>query len=134
MVEGVAIGELDGTPVVVTGSMDGAVRLWDLSAGQQLGEPLITHRPERSGDPAPVYAVGLATIGGRPAVVSAEQDSTLTVWDVRTGRSFGLTAEMHHGEALAVGIVRGRPIAAVGGLRSVRLWDLSARRLWGGSR
>jgi WD40 repeat protein len=131
-VASVAIGELDGTPVVVTGGMDGAVHLWDLNAGQQLGEPLITHRPERSGGPAAVYAVGLATIGGRPAVVSAAgRDSTLTVWDVRTGRSFGLTAEMHHGEALAFGIVRGRPIAAVGGVRSVRLWDLSARRPWG---
>ena len=130
LVEGVAIGELDGTPIVVTGSTDGAVRLWDLSADQQLGEPLISHRPERPGRPAPVHAVGLATINGRPAVVSAERDA-LTVWDVRTGRSFGLPAETDHRAALAVGIVRGRPIAANGGPHSFQLWDLSARRPWG---
>ena len=32
-VRAVAVGELDGRPVVVSGSSDGTVRVWDLATG-----------------------------------------------------------------------------------------------------
>jgi WD40 repeat protein len=39
----------DGRPVVVIGSSDGAVRVWDLTSGPPLGEPLTGHRPGGGG-------------------------------------------------------------------------------------
>ncbi|WP_155334629.1 hypothetical protein [Acrocarpospora corrugata] len=40
-----SVGRLDGKTVAVTGGHDGTVRVWDLAAGRQLGEP--PHRPYR---------------------------------------------------------------------------------------
>lgn len=130
MVNDVAIGDVDGTPVIVTGSADGVVRVWALDRGEQIAQSPTTV-PTGSGRRPQVYAVRLTTIDDRAAVVVGDDDGGLTVWDVGTGASFRLAAERDHGQALAVGAVGGRPIAAVGGLKSVRLWDLSTRRPWG---
>lgn len=34
---------LDGRPIAVTGSYDGTVRVWDLTTGVPVGDPLIGH-------------------------------------------------------------------------------------------
>ncbi|MFE2935890.1 hypothetical protein [Streptomyces sp. NPDC059278] len=39
----VATGVVDGRPIAVTGSNDRTVRVWDLTTGQQVGEPLTSH-------------------------------------------------------------------------------------------
>ena len=39
----VALGEVDGEPVVVSGSGDHTVRLWDARSGQPRGQPLKGH-------------------------------------------------------------------------------------------
>jgi WD40 repeat protein len=41
-VTAVAIGELEGRPVVVSGGGDGTLRVWDLERGT-IGEPLTGH-------------------------------------------------------------------------------------------
>ena len=39
----VAVGEVDGTPVAVSGGLDGTVRVWDLRTGTARGAPLRGH-------------------------------------------------------------------------------------------
>ena len=59
----VAVGELDGRPVAVTGGDDGTVRVWDLATGAQRGEPLTGHDGS-------VRAVAVGELDGRPVVVT----------------------------------------------------------------
>ena len=48
-VESVAVGELDGPPVVVSGSSDQTVRVRDLATGEPVGDPFAGHAgPVRS--------------------------------------------------------------------------------------
>ncbi|MBV8348993.1 MAG: hypothetical protein JOZ49_16135, partial [Mycolicibacterium sp.] len=42
-VEAVAVGELEGRPVVVSGGWDQTVRVWDLATGDPVGDPLRGH-------------------------------------------------------------------------------------------
>jgi eukaryotic-like serine/threonine-protein kinase len=41
-VTAVAVGELDGRPIVVSGG-DATVRVWDLHTGSSIGEPMAGH-------------------------------------------------------------------------------------------
>ena len=38
-----AVGELHGRPVVVSGSSDSTVRVWDLGTGHRVGDPFTGH-------------------------------------------------------------------------------------------
>ena len=42
-VNAVAVGELDGRPVVVSGGTDRTVRVWDLASGTPAGDPFTGH-------------------------------------------------------------------------------------------
>ncbi|MGI8815141.1 MAG: WD40 repeat domain-containing protein [Pseudonocardia sp.] len=70
--------EVDGTPVAVTGGYDQTVRVWDLRAGAQIGEPLTGHT-------ATVWAVACTEVDGTPVAVTAGDDQTVRVWDLRAG-------------------------------------------------
>ena len=42
-VRAVAAAELDGRPVVISGSSDDTVRVWDLATGAPVGDPFTGH-------------------------------------------------------------------------------------------
>ena len=70
-----AVGELDGRPVVVTGGDDATVRVWDLATGDPVGDPLTGHT-------GAVLAVAVGELDGRPIVVTGSGDETVRVWDL----------------------------------------------------
>ncbi len=73
----------DGSVVAVTGSDDGAVRVWDLTRGQQLGQPLTGHTDS-------VSAVACATLpDGSVVAVTASDDRTVRVWDLTRDEQVG---------------------------------------------
>ena len=76
-VEAVAVGELDGTPIAVTGDRDGTVRVWDLRAGKARGEPLRGHGRW-------IDAVAVREVDGTPIAVTGGRYG-LRVWDLRAG-------------------------------------------------
>ncbi|MEV7356930.1 hypothetical protein AB0O19_18205, partial [Kitasatospora sp. NPDC091276] len=77
-----ATAVVDGRPLAVTGGDDGTVRTWDLTTGDQVGEPLTGH----TGD---VNTVATAVVDGRPLAVTGGDDGTVRTWDLTTGDQVG---------------------------------------------
>jgi len=86
---------LDGRIVILTGSPadrgdnreSGAVQLWDLATGTQIGPPL-THTttiPNDTGkfhpDLPSVHSVTTAEVDGRPVIVAGDSEGTIRIWD-----------------------------------------------------
>jgi WD40 repeat protein len=69
-------------PVVVSGSDDATVRVWDLEARGLLYEPLEAHKGK-------VNAVAVGDLRGRPIAVSGGNDRTVRVWDLAVGGPLG---------------------------------------------
>jgi WD40 repeat protein len=67
----------DGTPIAVTGSDDKTVRVWDLSSGQPLGDPLTEHT-----DAVRHVACTRLPDGTPIALTVAANSSTIYVWSL----------------------------------------------------
>jgi serine/threonine protein kinase len=128
----VATAQLDGRPVVISGSADLTVRVWDLASGAPIGAAFTGHTQ-------PVYAVATAQLDGRPVVISGSADNTVRVWDLASGAPIGAAFTGHTGPVYAVATVQldGRPVAVSGSAdQMVRVWDLATGApvwapLWG---
>ena len=96
-VHAVATGVLpDGRLVAVTGSADGTVRVWDLTTGTQIGNPLTGHTHR-------VQAVATGVLpDGRLVAVTDSDDGTVRVWDLATGRQRLVVPTMDRVEDLAI--------------------------------
>ncbi|WP_449062977.1 protein kinase domain-containing protein [Planomonospora algeriensis] len=118
-VNGVAVTELDGRRVVVSGSGDQTVRIWDLATGEQIGQPIT--------DPAgPIFAIAVTKLEGRPVVVTGGFGAAMRVWDLTTGKQLGRPLEVAEVSSLAVTDLNGRPVVLSGSAdEAVRVWDLT---------
>ncbi|KAL0947042.1 hypothetical protein HGRIS_013187 [Hohenbuehelia grisea] len=76
----------DGTKIV-SGSYDGAVRVWDVERGEQVCTLLEDH--EHGG----VMSVAFSLDGTK--LMSGFENDTIRVWDVETGEQVGVTLEGH---------------------------------------
>jgi eukaryotic-like serine/threonine-protein kinase len=102
---------VDGRTVLVSGSEDSTVRLWDAGTGAPVGEPLTYHTDA-------VGALVGGELAGQPVVVSGSDDGRVRVRDAATGAriSGGLvTSTLGFFRALALGDLDGRPVIACGG-------------------
>ena len=127
-VTSVALGKVDGEPVVVSGSHDHTVRLWHARTGQPRGGPLTGHTSW-------VMAVALGEVDGEPVIVSGSADHTVRLWDARTGQPRGapLTGHTEGVRAVALGEVDGEPVIVSGSAdHTVRLWDARTGQPRGG--
>jgi WD40 repeat protein len=117
--QSVACSRLDGRLIAVTGGFD--VRVWDLLAQVELGEPL----PE-SRDTDWIKSVACATVAGRAVAVGAHEAGPVLVWDLVRRERVGPALP---GRAPArVGVLDGVPVvvAAIGERHDGRLqaWRL----------
>jgi WD40 repeat protein len=125
-VRAVAVAEVGGRRVVVSGSEDGTVRTWELESLWPQGE-----RPP--GHEQAVNAVAVAEVGGRRVVVSGSEDGTVRTWELESGRRIG---EAYRDEeawpgainAVAAAMLDDQPVAiAAGDDGMVQVWQLSGR-------
>ncbi|MFF4988141.1 serine/threonine-protein kinase [Streptosporangium saharense] len=119
----VAAGQVDGRPVVVSGSADDTARVWDPVTRQPVGEPLRGHTED-------VCAVAVAQVDGRPMAVTGSADDTIRVWDLVTRQPVGEPLRGHTEDVYAVAVaqVNGRSVVVSGGGDdTVRVWDLTTR-------
>ena len=120
-VDAVATTQLDGRPVVISGSVDKTVRVWDLATGQPVGAPFTGHTDW-------VREVATTQLNGRPVVISSSTDNTVRVWDLATGKPVGapFTVNTDWVTAVATKQLDGRPVVIFGsGDKTVRVWDLA---------
>ncbi|MEU6065876.1 MULTISPECIES: caspase family protein [Streptomyces] len=123
-VDAVGCAELNGRPIAVSGGWDNTVRIWDLTTGRAVGEPLTGHNGK-------VRALGCTELEGRPVAVTASDDRTVRIWDLAAGRPVGepLTGHRDSVKHLSCAELEGRPIAVTGSDDgTVRVWDLTSGR------
>ncbi|WP_329086387.1 WD40 repeat domain-containing protein [Streptosporangium sp. NBC_01469] len=73
-VDAVAVGQVNGRSVAVTGSEDKNMRVWDLATHKPLGEPM--------GYANSVYAVAVGEVDGRPVAVTGDGDGAVWMRDL----------------------------------------------------
>jgi WD40 repeat protein len=116
---GIAVGNLDGTPIVVSSDL----RVWDLRTRRLIREI------EAPGDTL-ANAVGVGTVDGAPVIVSTVQGADLDyeaiqMWNLRTGAPVGSLIEIDYvPDSLAVGAVKGAPVVMVGQSTDAGVWRL----------
>ena len=123
-VNALATTQLDGRAVVVSGSADRTVRVWDIASSRPIGRPLTGHT-------GGVLAVAVARLDDRPVAVSGGADATVRLWDLASGEPVGRPLAGHGGRVRAVTVTQldGRAVVVSGGEDdTVRVWDLAAGR------
>jgi hypothetical protein len=116
-VTAVALGEIGGRAVALTGSEDWIARIWDAATGTAL-TMLIGHTKV-------VTAVALGKAGGRAIALTGSWDQTARIWDAATGTQLAtLTGHTRDVTAVAVGKIGGRAVALTGSRdQTARIWD-----------
>ncbi|MEU9629515.1 MULTISPECIES: AAA family ATPase [Streptomyces] len=111
---------LNGREVLVTGRMEGSVRLRDLATG----EPTERYTAGRTG-----VWTDYCVIDGHLVLAAASVDAPLRVKDVATGRTLGETANSHLFRALTIGWLKDRHVVVTGTeAGTVHLWELPGCR------
>ena len=119
-VNAVAVGELHGRPVIISGGHDGTVRVRDLETGNPVLGPLTSHD-------GPVEAVTVGERHGRQVIISGGRDGTVRVRDLETGNPVLGPLTSHDGpvRAVAVGERHGRQVIISGSDDGTTwVWDL----------
>jgi WD40 repeat protein len=99
------VGQRQGRAVIVSGSGDQTVRVWDLEKLKPVGAPLEGHSGE-------VKSVAVGQRQGRAVIVSGSYDQTVRVWDLETLEPVGARLEGHSLSvtSVAVGQRQGRAV------------------------
>jgi WD40 repeat protein len=114
-----AVLELDGTKVAISGGTDGRLRVWDLRLGVQIRSML-------HAEDSKVHCLAVAADEDRILAVSGGSDGNLRRWDLRTGEPVGEPIAGHDHSVLSVcaGTVDGRATIFSGGTDAmIRRWD-----------
>ncbi|MFF4734195.1 AAA family ATPase [Streptomyces mirabilis] len=120
-VRSVACTTVSEQSVVVTASDDRVLRMWDLTTGTPVGEPLTGHT-------GAVTAIACTSLHGHPVAVTASDDRVLRMWDLTTGTPVGNQLGRRAGPTTAVActVLDGRPVAVIAGdVDTLRIWDIA---------
>ncbi|QRW04449.1 WD repeat-containing protein [Ceratobasidium sp. AG-Ba] len=103
---------------VVSGSIDGAVQIWDSRSGRQVGQPLTGHTGY-------VWSVGYSPDG--KYIVSGSEDRTIRMWDAASGQPVGQPLTGHTDSVWSVGYSPdGKHIVSGSEDSTIRMWDAAS--------
>jgi WD40 repeat protein len=136
-VDSVAIGELKGRAITVSGDgdpkepfgqFDNTVRVWDLAAGRQIAA--------LTGHLGGVTSVAVGRLNGKSIAVSGGLDGTVRLWDLAARKQIGNPFAVHTDQltitervySVAIGLMNGKIIAVAAGSATMRVWDLATRK------
>jgi hypothetical protein len=126
-----ALADLHGRLVAVSGWGDWMVRVHDVVSRTPLGAPLHGHTPGSF-----VTTVTVADVDGRPVIVSADTVGEIRIWDLESLKPLGEPLIGHTPGLpvfdLASASVEGRPVLASGSRDgSIVMWDIHKRHpIW----
>ncbi|HEX2313994.1 MAG TPA: hypothetical protein VHJ17_09685 [Thermomonospora sp.] len=133
-VDALAVTDVDGRRVVLSGGHDCALRMWDLRTGEPIGAPAVGHR-RVSDYGLGIGAVAVGALDGAPVAVTGGGDGTVRVWSLADGCTPEGLLTSEAGEScvtsVALGDLDGLPIAVTCGDDAVRVWDLRNGRQLG---
>jgi WD40 repeat protein len=113
-----AVGDLafeHGANVLAAAYADGTIRIWNVTAGAQIGTPLRGHV-------GPVFSIAFAP--DDKLLVSGGVDGTARLWSVRTHRKLGRPLRVGLGAVFAVAFNPSGTVVAAGGVsRAIRFWN-----------
>lgn len=118
----VAVGQIGGIGVVVSGHQDGVLRIWDLALTAI--DSLATHDSRMT-------AIAIGKIGGEDVIVTGCADGGVRVWDPAAKQPHGERLADHPRPVIAVAAGRagGRDVIVSGSTdRKVRIWDVATGR------
>nr|WP_042178049.1 hypothetical protein [Kibdelosporangium sp. MJ126-NF4]CEL12943.1 Probable serine/threonine-protein kinase pkwA [Kibdelosporangium sp. MJ126-NF4]CTQ98628.1 Probable serine/threonine-protein kinase pkwA (EC 2.7.11.1) [Kibdelosporangium sp. MJ126-NF4] len=120
----VAVGQVDGRTVIVTGGIDGTVLVWDLATHEQIGESFKAHADA-------VRSMTFGTLDGKPVIVTggAKADPTVRLWDLTARQAIGQALSAHTDDvvSVALGEAGGKPVVVSSSADfSVRVWDVNS--------
>ena len=110
---------VEGQLVVVSGSWDETVRLWEVHPGREpIGELDLLSKE--------IKAAAIGTLDTGPVIVSGSKDGTIHLWDATIGEPLDTRFGKHTFEitSVAFGNVDGRAVVISGSRDgSISLWD-----------
>ena len=124
VVVSVALGRIGDRDVIVSGSTDETVRIWDADDGQPIGQPLTGHT-------SIVESVVLGRVGDRDVIVSGSADGTVRIWNASNGQPIGppLGGRTGFVTSVALGRVGDRDVIVSGSIDgTLRMWDALDRQ------
>jgi WD40 repeat protein len=116
-VASLAVGEITGTPVAVSGGLDRVLNVWRLSDRENL--------LSLTGPIGSIIAVAMGVVDGRPIVASGNSDESVWIWDAVTGEPLhSLTGHDAGVTSVAFAVVGDVAMLASGSSdMTIRLWD-----------
>ena len=118
-VRAAAVGRVGDRDIIVSGTLQGTLQIWDAVTGEMAGPSLTSHQ-------GPILSVVIGRVAGRDVIVSGSGDRTIRIWDAATGQPIGQPLTGHNDNiwSVAIGQAAGRDIIASGsGDRTIRIWD-----------
>jgi WD40 repeat protein/tetratricopeptide (TPR) repeat protein len=114
-IRSIAVTEVDGGPVILSGGADRSVRVWDPPRHPEPTQAAVTH----------VWTLRTADVEGRAAVVASSITGSVSVYDMASGKElhrFRGHAKEVYKSCLATG-EQGLALVSAGDDGHVRVWD-----------
>ena len=102
--------------LVISGSDDNTVRIWDVTSGEAIGQPLRGHDDS-------VSSVAFSPDG--KLVASGSKDKTVRLWDAASGEAIGQPLRGHNSWVSSVAFSPdGKLVVSGSDDKTVRIWDV----------